>query len=210
MMRLLAPALFALATAPAGASEGYELRLIDKEGQRTIAVSGGENRLAVARGDEDLKVLDTNAALATWAETGASLDAEEDKLEWTEGDKLTIHKSESDADAKDGKKKKVEKRVIVRKGENGESEIEIDGDRDAIIVEEIGKDGLAFIDKDAPDGDRRVIRIEKKKTKDGESEKNHRVIRILGASAESARRFIDEAKGLDAAERTAMKAAAGL
>jgi hypothetical protein len=209
MMKLIAPALFAIALAPASASEGYELRLVEKDGQRTIAVSGGENKVAVARGGDELDVLDTTAAKTAWAQIGATLDADKDELDWKEGDTLTIRKSKPEGDAEDGKEKRIEKRVIVRKGENGESEIEIDGDHEHVVVEELEDGDLAFLDTGAPSEKRRVIRIEKKSEADGKKEKR-RLIRVIGATADSARRFIDDARGLSASERATMKASAGL
>lgn len=206
-------AAFAAASSTVAAGEavraegGFELRLSEEGGVRTIGVSGSDGRLAVARGADTLDILPAADAQAAWK--AFAMPEAPDAIEWS-GDEAgdaedvvlrrTIKKKDDGAEPRN-----VEKRVIVRKREGGE-DIRIEGG-DALDLDD---DDIAFIE-DLGDGAkvRKVIRIEKSGEAGAESDRR-RLIRIDGAKAKDAARFIDEAKGLDASERAAMKTAVGI
>jgi hypothetical protein len=205
-------AMAALAVADAPAAGGYELRLSEENGVRTIAVSGGAGRLAAARGGETLDLLPRAEAEAAW-KAFAMPDAP-DVIAWKSAagdgeEDIVIHRREKKTGADADETVKKEKRVIIHKsGEESDEEIvRLEDSEDVVAFED---DDLAFLGDDEEGRKvRRIVRIEK----DGDGAADgelRRFIRIDGAKAKDAARFIDDAKGLDAAERTAMKKAAGV
>lgn len=198
MMRavfLAAASLLGFAGGAAAASAGYELRLDEIDGQRTVAVSDpATGAFAIAAGMSDLRVLEGEEAKAAFDRLTKAGDIEHEGGE--AGDerdakgkrKIVIHKMDFDEDAA-GEEKSREVRVI-RRHQRASNE-----DRD-VVIEPHGDD---------EDGDQRF-----EMDKDAGGEGSRRVIRIYGADADDALEFIDSAKGLDAAEKAAMKAAVGL
>jgi len=212
-LAVAAPAFAAPATtgkeAPS-AKDAFELRLSEADGVRTIGVSRGDGRIAVARGGEVLDILPATDAQAAWA--AFPTPQAPDEILWTEDKdggaediliRRKVRKPEDGAEPQ-----KSEKRVIIRKGEDADGEPVARIETDEAL--EIDDEGMIFLEGPG-DGKtvRKIVRIEKNDADSG-ADTRRRLIRIDGAKAKDAARFIDDAKGLDASERAAMKKAVGL
>lgn len=190
-MRCCYLAVFAvLAPSPLLAAT-FDLSLDDLNGERVVVVARTEGgAFAAAAGGEDLKVLkgeDADRARASLVsmdeDDREDLPAESDDGKKKEKKKIVIHKMSIDEDERGaGDEEKSVVRVIKKKDVERREETLLDDEAEALLKAE----------------------------GDSESAVERRVIRLKGADAARAIKFIDETAGLDDSEKAEMKAALGL
>jgi hypothetical protein len=180
----------ALAGAAAASDATFDLRLDQKDGERTISVANERTgAFAVAAGHEELDLLEGDGAEAAFKRLKASPDIDIDLRGADDGKefdgsgkrKIVIHKMDYDED-ETGDAERREVRIVKRHQRDADAEDEIDNE-DEIEIDLPGDDA---------------------------STTERRVILINAADAKSAVKFIDRIKGLDDAERAAMKESVGL
>lgn len=186
---LAAASMCASGTAVASEPE-FELRLDQKNGERTVAVENSKTgAFAVAAGAEELNLLEGGAAKAAMARLRSrpdiDIDLGDDDADASGKRKIVIHKMDYDEDDA-GDEEKREVRVIKRHHRKGDDDAEIN----------IEVEADAEIDHDLSDDDLRV--------------EERRVILIKGAGAEKTASFIDKIDGLDDDEKAAMKETVGI
>jgi hypothetical protein len=185
-----------LLTAAAADEGAYELRLDQKNGERTIAVSNAATgAFVVAAGGKSLDLLSSKEAEAAInrLKNGPDLDIElgDDK----DDRKIIIHKMDYDDGDETDKDDKREVRILKRHQRDDAS---ADEDRDGAGEDE--SDSLFSMELDGDDD-----------ASDGEDGvKERRILFIKGAGEKTAAKFIDRIDGLEADEKAAMKEAVGL
>ncbi|MEK7264628.1 MAG: hypothetical protein AAB227_00890 [Pseudomonadota bacterium] len=193
-LMLAAVSSLTLAGAAAASDATYELRLDQKNGERTISVANDLNgAFAVAAGREALDLLEGEEADAALKRlrAGPEIDFHHEDAD-PEHDasgkrKIVIHKMDYDED-ETGDSEKREVRIIKRReidvqsgdGEGVEDGLEAEDDMDLDLADDTG------------------------------SMSERRIISINAAGKAAATKFIDRIKGLDDAEKAAMKEAVGL
>lgn len=188
---LAAATLLGLSDAVAAGSVSYELRLNEVNGRTTLAISvPATGAFAIAAGAQDLLVLDDGEAKAAFDRLTRTDNPQGESTEPSgaeEARKIVIHKMDYDEDvAGNGESREI--RVVQRF-------IRSDDD-DEIIDETPRKDESG------------AIRV--KKEEDFGRDGRRRFIRVFGADASEAVEFIDGARGLNEAEKAAMRKAVGL
>ncbi len=183
--------LISNAVADTGADRGaYELRLDQKNGDRTIAVSNvASGALAVAAGGKRLDLLtpENAAAALKRLKNGSDLDIRPDD----DGDKrkIVIHKMGFDDGEETGENDNREIRILKRP-QREDDDSKSDTDSDDLFSMELDSDD------EAASGDEAI--------------QERRILFIKGAGAKTAAKFIDKIDGLEADEKAAMKEAVGL
>ncbi len=168
----------------------FDLSLDEANGERTVVVArpnGGA--FSVAIGGKDLTVLtgeDADRARALLKKVGTPGDEAADDGALRKK-KIVIHKMSVDDESADAPAEgggEVEVRIL-RKSQSGPREESGLPDSDTLLT-----------DPQPKDPERTDMR--------------QRVLRLIGADAAEAIKFIDDTQGLDAGEKAAMKAAVGL
>lgn len=192
-----AASLLALAGAAAAAPEAtFDLRLDQKNGERAISVANDHTgAFAVAAGGAELDLLEGDEAKAAFERLRARPDIDID----LEGDAAD---PERDAQGK--------RKIVIHKMDYDEAETVGDETREVRIIKRAPRDAKSADDagaEDAPDeeGDLEIDILD-----DSEPSTARRVIFITAADKTAAAKFIDKIKGLDEAEKSAMKEAVGL
>lgn len=190
--RILAAATFlCLSDAAAAGPTSYELRLNEIGGRTTLAISvPATGTYAIAAGAEDLHVLEDAEAKAAFDRLTRTDNPHGESAELggaEETRKIVIHKMDYDEDIA-GSEESHEVRVVQR--------ISRSYDDDEIFAEtpRMDESGSIWVEKE----------------KDTGREGRRRFIRVFGADADEAAGFIDGARGLNAAEKAAMKNTVGL
>jgi hypothetical protein len=187
-----AAALVFLAGAAAADEGPYELRLDQKNGERTIAVSNAvSGAFAVAAGGKRLDLLSSKDAEAALKRLKNGPDLDIDLGGEKDERKIVIHKmdfDDGDGDAAD------------------DSEVEDDSNPEVRILKRHQRDDDDVSPDDGLSDDLFSMQIDG----DDDAVLERRIMLIKGAGARTAATFIDKIDGLEADEKAAMKDAAGL
>lgn len=182
----------AFLSAPALAA-GFDLRLDEADGLKTVAVTNAATgAFAIASGAGALDLLEGEAAKSAFD----SLSAREDIDIRLDGDDADFD-LEHDAEGK--------RRIIIHKMDYDEDMSGAEESREVRITKRRKTErdaGGSILDQE------RVIETEIDEGSNGA--KRRRAIRIIGADAAEAAKFVDDIDGLEAGEKAAMKAAVGL
>ncbi len=189
MRLLLLAATLLLAPGQALAST-FDLSLDEANGERTVVVARpGGVVFTIAVGGEDLTVL-----------TGEDADRARARLATVEtpGDEA--------ADAGATRKKKIVIHKMSVDDETADTDTDGADDGEVRVLRKSQSDPRE--ERGAPAGD---LQLADPQFKDEQrADMRRRVLRLNGADAAEAIKFIDDTKGLDAGEKAAMKAAVGL
>ncbi|OFX01004.1 MAG: hypothetical protein A3E78_15420 [Alphaproteobacteria bacterium RIFCSPHIGHO2_12_FULL_63_12] len=192
-----AASLLAIAGAAVAAPEAtFDLRLDQRNGERAISVANDKTgAYAVAAGGAALDLLEGDEAKAAFERLRARPDIDID----LDGDE-----ADPERDAK-GKRK-----IIIHKMDYDEAETVGGDQREVRIIKRTTRDAEPADDAGAEDAPEAEDDLEIDLLDDGDASTARRVIFITDADKNSAAKFIDKIKGLDDAEKAAMKEAVGL
>ena len=195
VLTLLAISSLALAGHAAAADAKFDLRFDQESGQRTISVANSLNgAFAVAAGREDLDLLKGADAEVAFKRLRARPDVD---IEFDDRDADREHDAA-------GKRK-----IVIHKMDYDEDDSGDDEKREVRIIRRHRPDADASGDASLEGGPETDDEMEFELA-DGRSPTERRVIYINAADRPAAAKFIDRIKGLDDAEKAAMKEAVGL
>ncbi len=184
-------AAFSTASGPAFAAGDFTLVIEEKDGIQTLAVSEVKSgALAVAIGSDDLKIVDGAAAQTIVA-------------------RLLLADA-CDAGFAGGENPDVKPRVVIHKMDYDEDPTHVGAERETRIAprDRFETDGeISGLNRS---GKNVAGETEDAALISGRGTNRMRITRITGANDAEASRFIDDAAGLDADEKAALKEALGL